>query len=185
MSILSVMLIALSLTFDTFAVSVTAGLVENKIKLWQAVKIALIFAFLQAIFPVIGWVLGVQISSFVNAYQHWVAFVLLLIIGSKMVFDALKNEEQKKTLDIFDIKVVFILGMATSIDALFIGLSFAFVDVNIWLAAFLIGFFTYFVAMIGMLIGKKAGHLFGQKAEIIGGLVLVTIGVKILLENIK
>ncbi|MBN2664603.1 MAG: manganese efflux pump [Bacteroidales bacterium] len=185
MGIISIIIIALTLTFDTFAISITAGLVENKIKLWQAAKIALIFAFLQALFPVIGWLLGVQISHLINAYQHWFAFALLVLIGSKMIFEALKNEEQKKTLNIFELKVILVLGIATSIDALIIGFSFAFLDVNIWLAAFIIGFFTYFVAMIGMLVGKKTGHLFGRKAEIIGGLVLVGIGIKILIENIK
>lgn len=184
MGIVAVILIALSLTIDTFAVSVTTGLLETKIKMWQGVRIAIIFAFLQAIMPVIGWFLGIQISHLINAYNHWIAFALLIIIGGKMLFDAFKKDEEKKPINPFDFKVIIGLGIATSIDALIIGVSFAFFEVNIWLAAFITGFFTYFVAMIGMLLGKKIGHLIGNKAEIVGGLVLIGIGVKILIENI-
>jgi len=184
MELWTLILIAVGLTFDTFAVSVTAGLVENKIKFWQAVKIAVIFAAFQGGLPVIGWFLGEQVSEIMEKYDHYIAFVLLLFLGGKMIYEAVKKDDDKKVLNPFDLKVVISLGIATSIDALIIGFSFAFLEVNIWLAMFIIAAFTFLAAMIGMLIGKKAGHLIGDKAEIFGGVILIAIGVKILLESI-
>jgi putative Mn2+ efflux pump MntP len=184
MEILTIILIGISLTFDTFAVSVTAGLIENKIVFWQAVRIAVIFAFFQAAMPVLGWFVGSKVIDYIKDYDHWVAFGLLLLIGAKMIYEALKKEEEKKSLNPFDIKVQITLGIATSIDALIIGFSLAFMNLNIYLSTVVFGTLTFLVAMIGMLIGKKAGHLVGKKAEIIGGIILIGIGLKILIEHL-
>ncbi len=183
MNYLSVILVALSLTFDTFAVSVSSGIVENKMRFWQGVKIASIFGILQGLMPVIGWLLGSQISNKFNEYNYWIAFILLTIISIKMLYEAIKDDDNQ-ALNPFDLKIIFSLGIATSIDALIVGFSFAFLETNIVVFAILTGIFTFLVAMIGMLLGKKAGDFLGNKAEIIGAVILFLIGLKILLENI-
>jgi manganese efflux pump family protein len=184
MDFLTLLLIAIGLNFDSFAVSITTGMVASHIRFWQATRIALIFALFQAFMPVAGWFVGSQVRDLVMAYDHWLAFGLLALIGVKMIIEALKKEDGKKTTDPFKTSVVIGMAVATSIDALIIGVSFAFINVNIIAAAGLIGFLTYLVAMLGMLFGKNAGRWFGRKMEIIGGIILIGIGIKILFEHL-
>ncbi len=181
MNIVAIFLIAISLTFDTFAVSVSSGISDEKIRFWQAVKIAIIFAVIQASMPLIGWLIGMQISNHFSRLNHIIAFVLLFIIGAKMIYESSKDED-KKSFNLSSFGIIISLGIATSIDALIVGFSFAFVKINIFLSVFIIGFLTFLVAMLGMLIGKKASKIIGNKAEIIGGIILILIGLRILLK---
>lgn len=184
MELITLLLVATGLTFDTFAVSISTGIAVSHIRFWQATRIAVVLAFVQALMPLIGWALGLQIKNLISSYDHWIAFGLLSIIGIKMIVESLKDEKDKEELN--PLKPIVLLGMAiaTSIDALIIGISFAFLEVNILFSISLIGVVTYIVAMMGMLFGKNAGKWFGKKMEIVGGLILIAIGLKILLEHL-
>jgi putative Mn2+ efflux pump MntP len=184
MSIITILLIAIGLSFDSFAVSITTGLIAKDIKFWQATRIAIIMAAFQGLMPLAGWLIGLTVENLVINFDHWIAFGLLFLIGAKMIIESLKPEEKRKEINPYNL--LFIVGMAisTSIDALIIGVSFAFIQVNIFLSVLIIGFVTYVVAMLGMLFGKKFGKLFGKRMEIVGGIMLILIGVKILLEHL-
>lgn len=184
MDFITLNIIALSLTFDTFAVSITTGLVANHIRFWQATRIAGVMGFFQAFMPLAGWLIGIQLKQFIADYDHWIAFALLVSIGLKPVVESFKKEEDRKDFDPFKMTVMVGMAVATSIDALIVGMSFAFIQVNIGLAAGITGLMTYVVAMLGMLCGKSAGKWFGKKMEIVGGLILIAIGIKILAEHI-
>ncbi|MBN1925456.1 MAG: manganese efflux pump, partial [Prolixibacteraceae bacterium] len=184
MGLIGMILLGLGLSFDTFAVSVSTGLIKNSIKFWQAVRIASVLAFFQALMPLLGWLGGSQIADYISSIDHWVAFGLLSIIGIKMIIDSLKNDEDKK-MNPFLFKVIVLMGIATSIDALVVGVSLAFVDVMIIQSVIIIGIITFLAAMIGMLIGKNVSGKSGKKVEIIGGLILFGLGLKILIEHIN
>lgn len=183
MQLWELIIISLSLTFDTFAVSIAGGINLPQIRFWQGVKVALILAIFQAGMPLLGYF---GVGWFVNdyfQYNYIIAASLLFFIGGKMLWEAL-NKEEKSFIDIRKFRIVLGLAIATSIDAFAVGISFAFGKVQIWLAFILIGFFTFLVAMLGMLFGKNLGHLVGKRAEILGGIVLLLIGIKIVLENL-
>jgi len=183
MQIIEIILIAIGLSFDTFAVSISAGLTNNSIKFKQAIKVAFVFAFFQALMPFLGWLGGSQIEEFITAIDHWIAFGLLTLIGIKMVLDSFKKGEEKQ-FNTTKISVLIGAGIATSIDALIVGVSFAFIDFNIIHSVLIIGFTTFLVAMIGMLFGKQANNKFGKRFEILGGIILFAIGLKILIEHL-
>lgn len=183
MHLLEILLIAIGLSLDTFAVSVSSGLCIKDINFRQAVRIAVVLAFFQAIMPVIGWLGGIQVEEYMREIDHWIAFGLLCGLGLKMIIENLLNTQEKK-LNPLITKVLIIMAIATSIDALVVGLSLAFIKTNIMLAALIIGFVTFIVAMIGMLAGKKVSGKLGSRIEILGGLILIGIGLKLLLEHI-
>ncbi len=183
MGIIEIILIGLGLSFDTFAVSVSTGLLKKSIRFWQGVKIAFILALFQALMPLIGWLGGTQVAAYISHFDHWIAFVLLSAVGIKMIIESFKDDEDKKTNPLL-FKVVVLMGLATSIDALVVGVSLAFIDIVIIQTILIIGVITFLAAMIGMLIGKSANGKLGKKVEIIGGLILFGIGLKILIEHI-
>ena len=185
MELITLLLIAIGLSFDTFAVSISTGLVANHIRFWQATRIALTLGFFQALMPLLGWFIGEQLRHYISDYDHWIAFLLLLAIGIKMILESLKEEQERKELDPFRPMVLIGMAIATSIDALIVGISFAMIEVNILISVLIIGFVTYVVAMLGILFGKNAGKMFGRKIEIIGGLILIGIGIKILVEGLS
>jgi putative Mn2+ efflux pump MntP len=184
MELVTIILIAIGLSFDTFAVSVTTGVAANHIQFWRACRIALTLAAFQGLMPVLGWFIGMQVESYIRDYDHWIAFGLLFIIGSRMIYESLKPEEERKEFNPF--KLLFLIGIAisTSIDALIVGVTFAFIDVDIVISVIIIGAITFIVAMLGMLLGKKAGEWCGKKMEIVGGIMLIGIGAKILIEHL-
>jgi putative Mn2+ efflux pump MntP len=184
MDFITVVLIAVGLSFDTFAVSVSAGLSINNIRFWQAIKISLILAFFQALMPLIGWFLGSQIERLIRDYDHWVAFGLLLILGLKMIIESFKIATKEDKIIFPKLSVIIGMAIATSIDALVVGVSFAFISTNIFLSVLIIGFITFLVAMTGMLFGKTVGNKLGNKMEIIGGLILISIGLKTLIGHL-
>ena len=185
MGILEVFLIGVGLSMDAFAVAVCRGLKMQKINYGQTALIALFFGGFQAIMPLAGWLLGTQFESYITAVDHWIAFVLLAIIGGKMIYDSLKKEEDDThEKSVLNIKELFLLAVATSIDALAVGITFAFLNVNIWSSITIIGLTTLVLSAIGVLIGHKFGAKYKSKAELAGGVILVLIGLKILLEHL-
>ena len=189
MSLWELVLIGIGLSMDAFAVSLCKGLGMKKINYRHGLIIALFFGVFQGIMPLIGWLLGTQFERYITSVDHWIAFVLLVYIGGKMVWDALhEKEDEKEALDDLsqklDVKELFVLAIATSIDALAVGITFAFLQVNIVPAVSLIAVITFTISFAGVLIGNKFGNRFQSKAEIAGGVVLILIGVKILLEHL-
>lgn len=182
MDLITLLLLSIGLCFDTFAVSVSSGLLRKEIVFWQAVRIAFFLALFQAIMPVLGWLGGITIKDWMESFDHWVAFGILLILGIKMLIESFKTDEEKN-INPLDIKVIVSMALATSIDAFAVGISFAIIEVNMLLAFIIIGSVTFITSMLGILFGKKTGSHFGQKMEIIGGIILIAIGIKIVLEH--
>jgi putative Mn2+ efflux pump MntP len=183
MGILEMIFLGLGLSFDTFAVSVSTGLVKNTIRFWQGVRVALVLAFFQGLMPLIGWFGGSQLVSYMAGVDHWIAFGLLSVVGIKMIIESFKADEDKKNRSL-SFRVLMLMGIATSMDALVVGLSLAFFEIDILQSIIIIGFITFMAAMIGMLIGKSSNKKFGKKIEVVGGLILIGIGFKILMAHI-
>ena len=188
MGFIELFLIGVGLSMDAFAVSVCKGLnMREKLNIKHAGIIALFFGGFQAIMPLIGYFLGVNFESLIKSFDHWIAFVLLGFIGGKMIWEAVteKDEENEDNADgSLNIKELFMLAVATSIDALAVGITFAFLSVNIWSSVSIIGVTTFILAFIGVIIGNKFGSKYKNKAEIAGGAILILIGTKILLEHL-
>ena len=180
-------LIAVGLSMDAFAVAVCKGLaMKGKVNRVHALVIALFFGGFQAVMPLIGWALGRQFEASITRVDHWVAFVLLAVIGAKMVWEALR-EGDACPVDApprLDLKELTVLALATSIDALAVGITFAFLKANIVLSVSLIGLTTFAFSLGGVFIGHSFGARFKKKAEIFGGAILILIGLKILLEHL-
>ena len=183
MELISILLIGVGLAMDAFAVAVCKGLSMKKLEWKKAIIIALYFGIFQAGMPVIGYFLGTAFESFVTQVDHWIAFILLSIIGINMIKEAFECDCEN-TNDKVDFKTMFVLAIATSIDALAIGITFAFLRTNITLAAIVIGVITFILSLIGVKIGNKFGNKYQKKAEIFGGIILILIGAKILLEHL-
>ncbi len=185
MGILELCLIAVGLSMDAFAVSVCRGVKMKRINLRHTVSIALCFGFFQAVMPFIGWAVGFQFYSYIIDYDHWIAFSLLLFIGCKMLYEAFKPEKDEEEHDCLKFSELIMMGVATSIDALAVGISFAVLpDVNIYFACILIGIITTVICFAAVFIGKYFGDKFRNKAEIIGGVILILIGFRILIEHL-
>ena len=182
--LITFLLIGIGLSFDSFAVSVSCGLMRQEIKFKQAVFVASFLAFFQAAFPVIGWLLGEIVRNTVDSFAHWLSFGLLAFIGIKMIIDGVKGNGSLSTFNPFDVKVIIGLSVATSIDALAVGLSFGFLDLPILFPVLVIGFVTFIASMLGMLFGKNIPARRSRQSLVLGGIILIGIGVKILLENI-
>jgi putative Mn2+ efflux pump MntP len=184
----SIILIGLSLSFDALAVSISSGISNRDLKPFYMIRGALFFGVFQFIMPVTGWFLGNAFVVYIEAFDHWVAFALLAFIGGRMLVGALprknKENETEKSIDIQNTGSLFILAFATSIDALAVGLSFSMVNQAIWVPALIIGCITFAVCLLGFEFGKKIGRAFETGSQIVGGLILIGIGVKILLEHI-
>ena len=184
MEIITVILLAIGLSFDSFAVSVCSGLNLPHIRFMQAAKIAIFFALFQAFMPLVGWMVGNSIKSLIEPVDHWIAFGLLTLIGGKMIIESFISSEVREIKNPLHIKVILTLSLATSIDALAIGFSFStFLD-KILLAVIIIGVVTFIASMLGILLGKKTGPKINRYAEILGGLILIIIGIKILIEHL-
>lgn len=180
---LEILLIAIGLAMDAFAVSVYKGLSMKKMNWKKAIIVGLYFGVFQALMPVIGYFLGTTFESLVTKIDHWIAFVLLVAIGANMLKEAFsKNSEDCN--DNVDFKTMIILAIATSIDALAVGITFAFLQTNIVIASLSIGIITFAISVLGVKIGNKFGDKYEKKAEIAGGLILILMGIKILLEHL-
>ena len=169
---------------DAFAVAVCKGLKMRKIEYDKMLLIGLFFGGFQALMPLIGWLIGMKFQRFIERYDHWVAFVLLAIIGGKMIYESFKNDEDEDDAS-FGISELFVLAIATSIDALAVGIAFAmFEDVSILYSITVIGCITFILSVFGVAIGNKFGAAYKNKAELAGGIILVLLGLKILLEHL-
>jgi putative Mn2+ efflux pump MntP len=185
MELLTILLIAIGLSFDTFTVSVSSGLILKKIDFLNATKIAVTLAIFQAAMPLIGWLAGSEIKDYAVDFDHWIAFGILGLLGGKMIYESFKNEPELHTINPLDIRVMIGMAIATSIDALIVGFSFALLNYKIIISIGIIGVVTYIVAMLGMLFGKKIGARLGRRMEILGGVMLILIGLKILYEHLS
>lgn len=184
MSIYEIALIGTGLAMDAFAVSICKGLSMKKMSWKKAIIIALYFGAFQGLMPVLGYFLGTTFESLVTQIDHWIAFVLLVFIGSKMIRDAFSYEENNLN-DNVDFKSMVILAIATSIDALAVGITFAFLKTDIMISALIIGIITFLVCILGVKVGNKFGGKYEQKAEVTGGIILIIMGLKILLEHLE
>lgn len=183
MSYLELFVIAVGLSMDAFAVSVCKGLSVRRLKPRHNLICGLYFGGFQALMPVIGWLLGRQFESLIKSIDHWIAFALLVLIGANMIREAVKNEEENLN-DSFSPKTMLPLAVATSIDALAVGVTFAFLDVSIVPAVSMIGATTFILSAVGVKIGNVFGAKYKSKAELVGGIVLIAMGVKILIEHL-
>jgi len=184
MDFITIIAVALGLSFDTFAVSLSFGVIQNRILFWQAVKVAFILAIFQAGLLVGGYFLGSLISEFMKAADHWVALSLLSILGMRMIIEGVSKKENDKIKDFTKPLNLIAAAVGTSVDAFAVGISFAFINIQIWLSSLITGSITFFASMVAIRLGKSAGKRVGRNVEIIGGLILILIGVKIFLEHI-
>lgn len=182
MDFVTVILIAIGLAMDAFAVSIAKGISVYKNKLKSAILLASLFGGFQALMPVIGWLAGLGLEDVITRVDHWIAFVLLGFIGAKMIYDSTKGEDGKGE----DITLIaaLTLAVATSIDALMVGLSFAFLETPILIPILIIGIVTFVLSFVGVIFGSGMGSMFGQKVKILGGLILILIGVRILIDHL-
>lgn len=179
MNLFTISVIAIILAMDCFAVSLAAGTTIQfserlKLALWLAVP----FGFFQFMMTLAGWAAGAETISFVSGFDHWAAFLILAVIGGKMIYEGYQEEEDR--IRVYDAATILLLSVATSIDALGTGLSLAFLGAHIWLSATLIGLISFIFAVAGVLFGRRLGYHFGRRMEIIGGILLVMIGMRIL-----
>ncbi len=181
---LQIFLIALSLAMDAFAVSISTGVAIPGFGPRQAARIGAWCGFFQFTMPLIGWFLGSSVKTYIEAVDHWIAFGLLALIGGSMIREALSGSGDAAVTDL-SVRRLFLLALATSIDALAVGITMAFMtDINIFLSAAIIGAVAFVLAMLGGLLGHRLGQLFQQRATLLGGVVLVGIGLKILAEHL-
>lgn len=190
MDIGTTVLLAFALSMDAFAVAITNGICVKDVRIKDALKIGIVFGFFQGLMPVIGWFIGSGLNNIISKYDQWVAFIMLAFIGGKMIYSAVKGPAQglegescpTDSRKMLSFKVVVVMGIATSLDALAAGISLAMTGVNIFYSAAIIAIITFVMSFFGVWIGKRWGCLLGNKAEIFGGIILILIGVKILLS---
>ena len=186
MGIFELILLSIGLGMDAFAVSVCKGISMKKMNWKKASLIGLYFGGFQAVMPILGYFFGTSFESFITNIDHWIAFILLVIIGAKMIQEAFqKDKDEDEYNEDISVKAMLILSIATSIDALAVGITFAFLKVDLVLAFSLIGIITFILSVLGTKIGNRFGDKYKSKAELIGGIILILIGLKILLEHLE
>ncbi len=178
------LLIGIGLSFDSFAVSVSVGLLKPEIRFLKACKVAFSLAFFQAVFPFLGWYIGSAIEEVISSLDHWLAFGLLLFIGARMIMEGRNDESTLKNLDPFKPGVLISLSVATSIDAFVIGITFGFLDLPIYFPMAVIGGVTFVASMLGLLFGKYIPARRSHQSLILGGIILILIGAKVLVEHL-
>lgn len=183
MNPISILMIALALAMDAFAVSISSGVSQKEVSMRRALLMAGFFGMFQALMPVLGWLSGRWAIELIQAFDHWIAFGLLLFIGGKMIHEGIQTDGQPAT-NPFKLRVLLMLSLSTSIDALAVGVSLSFLKTEILTPALMIGLITFLLSFFGVYIGKIFGHIFEKKLEIIGGLILMGIGIKILVEHL-
>lgn len=184
MDLLSLLLLAVGLSMDAFAVSICKGLAVGKVKAKHMCIVGAWFGGFQALMPTVGYLLGTRFEKYITAVDHWIAFVLLMLIGANMIREALSKGEEEEADASLSFKTMLLLAVATSIDALAVGVTFAFLQVNIVPAALTIGATTFLISAIGVKVGSVFGLRYKKRAELAGGAILCLLGVKILLEHL-
>ena len=184
MGFFSVILTGFALSMDAFAVSITKGITLKKVNLSIAIKIAFFFGLFQAVMPLIGWLFGMNFELYIRSIDHWISVILLSFLGIKMIIETINSDDDNEANSIYlDNKELIILSIATSIDALAVGVTFAFLNIDIIPICISIGVITFIVCFIGVIIGKKIGSVLKDSAQIIGGIILVLIGLNIFNEH--
>ena len=184
MGIISILLVALGLAVDSFAVSVCTGVVTKSVLLKHALRVGFFLGLIQGIAPLIGGLIGIGLKGLIQSVDHWVAFTLLFIVGAKMIIDGIRHKPAVPRGNLLKMKALVTMGIATSIDAVVVGIGFGLIGVNLWLAGLLIGLTTFIIASAGVLLGAHFSRLTHLRLEIIAGLVLIGIGVRILVEHL-
>lgn len=188
MGFIEFFLTGIGLSMDAFAVAICKGLGMRKVNYRQMLLIALFFGGFQALMPLLGWLLGRQFEQYITSVDHWIAFALLVLIGANMLREARKGDDTADAETVYDAPLplgqLLLMAIATSIDALAVGISFAFLGVNIWLAIAIIGTTTFLISAAGVFIGNRFGNRYEKRATIAGGIILILLGVKILLEHL-
>lgn len=182
MSILEILFTSIGLAMDAFAVSICKGLSLKKVSAKNSILIAFYFGFFQGLMPLIGYFLGIKMKDIITSIDHWVVFILLGAIGINMILESFKEE---KLSDKLDFKTMLALAIATSIDALAVGITFAFLEVNILFSCLCIAIITFIICVLGVKIGSIFGDKYEKKAQIFGGIILILIGLKVLLEHLS
>ena len=181
----SLIVIAIGLSADCFAVALSSGISRQSLSLLQLLRLPLIFGVFQSFMALMGWLAGRTVVEFISDYDHWVAFGLLLVIGARMIWNSFhEHDEDKAKKNLASWLILITLAIATSIDSLAVGLSFAFLDVDIAVASLTMGLTAFVITLIGIFIGKKVGALIVERAETVGGVILIIIGLRILLEHL-
>lgn len=185
MSFLSAAFLGVGLAMDAFAVSITGGIVSSSVSFIYAFRIALFFAIFQMVMPWLGWWLGQSIEQYIARYDHWIAFVLLLAIGGKMIYESFQNKEKRcKPINFNKTSVLLFLAIAVSIDAFIAGVSLSILEADILPIIIIIGLITFLISLIGVKIGKILGCLVEKYAELAGGIILILIGTQVLVQHI-
>ena len=184
MSIIEIALIGVGLAMDAFAVSICKGLAMRRMNYKKAIIIAAFFGVFQALMPALGYVLGTTFANKIAAIDHWIAFILLALIGANMIKEALSSDDDECQDDSLRLGDLIMLSIATSIDALAVGITFAFFNVSLLLSVSMIGIITFIICVIGVKVGNVFGEKYKSKAELAGGLILIVMGAKILIEHL-
>ncbi|MGA2071066.1 MAG: manganese efflux pump MntP family protein [Sedimentisphaerales bacterium] len=184
MELLAVIAIAVGLAMDTFAVSIVTGAAYKQLHVRHALRMAGFFGGFQAFMPVVGYLAGLSVRQYVSNYDHWIAFGILAAVGLKMIYESFKIKEERKTPNPANLVVVLVLAVATSIDALAVGITLSLITSAIALAVIIIGAVTFSMSFAGVYIGKKFGHFFEGGIEVIGGFVLIGLGIKIVIQHV-
>lgn len=184
MDYITIFAVAVGLSFDTFAVSLSYGVVRFNILFRQALRVALILAAVQGGLTIIGYFVGAIVSNPLKVADHWVALGLLSFLGIRMIIEGTKEEHKREVKDYSRLLVILTIALGTSVDAFAVGVSFGLLDIKIWIAGFIIAFVTFLASMTAIRLGKSAGENLGQRVELIGGIILIGIGIKIFLEHI-
>jgi putative Mn2+ efflux pump MntP len=187
MGILSILPIAIGLSIDSLTISVASASVCKKKNRWLFIRFAIVLGITQAIFILLGWIAGLSLEKHFKAYDHWIAFALLLFIGGKLIFESLKNKDskEKSSIDFNNILIIIGLGIATSIDALVVGISLPLMNLNIWLSSIIILVVTFIFSYLGLFFGDfMKSKLKRFSIEVIGGIFLITIGVKVFIDHL-
>lgn len=185
MDVITTVLIAFGLAADAFAASITSGIKIKRLRIKNALMIATFFGFFQAIMPLLGWFIGHSLKGLISEVDHWVAFGILGFVGCRMIYESMHSETISKQLNPLNLYVLLTLSIATSIDALVVGISFAFLQNYIATLVICIGVVTFILSFIGVFLGNRFGNWFNNKIEIVGGLILISIGTKILFEHLS
>jgi putative Mn2+ efflux pump MntP len=180
----TIVFVAVGLAMDAFAVSIVSGIAYKKLEVKHALRIAVFFGGFQAFMPLVGCLAALSIKEYITDYDHWVAFGLLSAVGGKMIYESFKIKRTNENFDPTNFFVLLVLSVATSIDALAVGVTLSFITSSVLVAVVIIGLVTFVLSYIGVFIGGRLGHFFENKIEAFGGLILIGIGVKILLEHL-
>lgn len=183
MELLTIIVIAIGLAMDAFAVSIATATASKKLNIRHALRMALFFGAFQAFMPLLGSLAGIALKDIVTSIDHWVAFILLTAIGGKMIFESFKLKTDDSN-DVQSLAVLITLSIATSIDALAVGITLSLITASIYTAVIIIGVITFVLSLIGTQLGRKLGHFFENKIEILGGVILIAIGTKILIQHL-